>query len=198
MISLVAAVIGYLVGGLPTSDWLAQRIGLDLRTAGSGNPGANNALRVGGPRLGATILGVDVAKGVGCAALGAWMAGDAGTALAGIGAVLGQILNPYRRLRGGQGLAVATGSFLYALAVPALAGLFVVAVGTRVLGRTAPASLAALVAVTAVAAVGPFAPWGIESRAWAVALAGGAAGVIAPKQVTRLTRPDRPPRSRRA
>src|SRR5690606_27985836 len=63
-----ALVVGYLVGSAPTADWLARRRGIDLRSTGSGNPGTNNALRTGGPRLAAS--GAQGVVGPGVAASG--------------------------------------------------------------------------------------------------------------------------------
>lgn len=73
---LLSPIVGYLIGSLPTAEWLGRLIGVDLRDEGSKNPGTNNALRLGGPAL---------------AALG----GDVGAVLAAIGAALGNVYNMY-------------------------------------------------------------------------------------------------------
>ena len=56
---LAAALLGYLLGSLPSAD-LARRVSgrsdVDLRTTGSGNPGATNAATVLGARWGAAVL----------------------------------------------------------------------------------------------------------------------------------------------
>ncbi|MCZ6727428.1 MAG: glycerol-3-phosphate acyltransferase, partial [Acidobacteria bacterium] len=60
----IAVLASYLIGGLPFSSWLVRwSTGADVRLLGSGNPGATNALRVGGVRVGLATLVLDVAKG---------------------------------------------------------------------------------------------------------------------------------------
>ncbi len=41
-----AAILGYLIGSLPTAEWLGKLVAIDIRRQGSMNPGANNALRL--------------------------------------------------------------------------------------------------------------------------------------------------------
>ena len=60
---LVAAILAYLIGSFP-SGFIAGRIcGVDLRTAGSNNIGATNALRVLGKKWGYTVFAADAFKG---------------------------------------------------------------------------------------------------------------------------------------
>ncbi|MEX2423773.1 MAG: glycerol-3-phosphate acyltransferase [Acidimicrobiia bacterium] len=195
MTGALAFVLGYVMGGTPTADWIAQRRGIDLRAQGSGNPGANNALRVGGKWLAATILTVEIVKGIVCVGTGAFVGGEAGMALAGMGAALGNVLNPYRSLRGGQGLGISAGVLIAALPLAAGTGIVVIAIVARIVRWTAPATLAALVAIVATARWSPVNPWwGIESREWATLLTIGLAATLAPKQLRRLTRSGRPSR----
>lgn len=97
MTSALALVAGYLLGGVPTTDWLATRRGVDLRGRGSGNPGANNALRLGGRGLAATVLAVEIVKGIVCVGVGASVGGEGGMAVAGVGAALGMCSTPTGR-----------------------------------------------------------------------------------------------------
>jgi glycerol-3-phosphate acyltransferase PlsY len=64
MASLVAILIAYLLGSIPTG-YLAGRLlkGIDLRRVGSGSTGATNVLRTLGPAPAAAVLTVDLAKG---------------------------------------------------------------------------------------------------------------------------------------
>lgn len=193
MTGVVAFVAGYLVGGLPTADWLAARSGIDLREEGSGNPGANNALRLGGRRLAAQVLGIEGAKGVVCVAIGGLIGGDVGVVAAGTAAVAGNILNPYRGLRGGQGLAIAAGILLAATPIAGAVGIATIAVVARLVHATAPAALVALMAVIATSGFAPVAPWGLMSRQEAVWLTCLMAVVIAPKQIGKIRSAFRPP-----
>jgi acyl phosphate:glycerol-3-phosphate acyltransferase len=107
----VAFVAGYVVGALSPATMLARRRGVDLATAGSGNPGATNAGRVLGRRAGVVVGLLDAAKGaVPAAAFGAadYRAG----LLAGLAAVIGHISSPFLRGRGGRGVATSAGAIL--------------------------------------------------------------------------------------
>lgn len=151
----LAALAGYLIGSIPTASGLGRLWGVDLRRTGSGNPGANNAMRLGGPVLAATVLLVELAKGLGAVRIGQSLEGDLGAVLAAIGAVAGNVYNAWYRMRGGKGLAISAGVLLGtapALLVPALAILLVVVIPTRSSGL---ASLAAIVTLD----VGAFTWW---------------------------------------
>ena len=112
---VVAALLGYLLGSLPSAD-LASRLStrgrVDLRAAGTGNPGATNAAKVLGARWGAAVLVVDIAKGVGAGFARSALGGDAGALLAAALVIAGHILPPWSRFRGGKGVATAAGSCL--------------------------------------------------------------------------------------
>ncbi|MGY8866386.1 MAG: glycerol-3-phosphate acyltransferase, partial [Methylophagaceae bacterium] len=62
---IAAIVAAYLIGSLSSAIILCKLAGLpDPRSEGSGNPGATNVLRIGGKKLAATVLLIDVVKGV--------------------------------------------------------------------------------------------------------------------------------------
>lgn len=108
---LLAAVVGYLVGSVSPATVLARARGVDLRTVGSGNPGATNAGRAFGRRAGFVIALLDVLKGLLPAAL--FGIGDPRAGLvAGVFAVLGHVTSPFLRGRGGKGVATAAGAIL--------------------------------------------------------------------------------------
>jgi acyl phosphate:glycerol-3-phosphate acyltransferase len=60
----VKILIAYLLGTLLGSLILGRLRGVDIRSMGSGNAGATNALRTQGKLFGFLVLSVDVAKGV--------------------------------------------------------------------------------------------------------------------------------------
>jgi len=107
----VATVAGYLVGAVSPATLLARRRGVDLATAGSGNPGATNAGRVLGRRAGVLVGLLDVAKGALPAAAFGLAASRAGL-VAGFAAVIGHISSPFLRGRGGKGVATSAGAVL--------------------------------------------------------------------------------------
>jgi glycerol-3-phosphate acyltransferase PlsY len=109
-----AAVLGYLTGAVPVAD-LAARLaggGADLRSAGSGNPGAANAMAVLGPRWGYAVLVADVAKGAVASAAGRRVAGDLGAHVGGTAAVAGHCWPVTAGFKGGKGVAASVGQCL--------------------------------------------------------------------------------------
>jgi glycerol-3-phosphate acyltransferase PlsY len=113
---LSAAVgIGYLLGTFPTAVLVARRTAsdIDLRTAGTGNPGAANALNVLGPRAAVAVMAGDIAKGAAACGLGAVVAGPAGAHLAGTASVTGHCYPIWTGFRGGgKGVAASVGQCL--------------------------------------------------------------------------------------
>ena len=115
----VAALTGYLLGTFPTADvvsrYAARRDGLglvDLRQAGTGNPGALNAAKTLGWKWGALVLAGDAVKGALASAAGRVLAGDNGVYAAGSGAVVGHCAPVWSGFRGGKGLATSAGTSL--------------------------------------------------------------------------------------
>ena len=120
--SVIILIGAYLIGSLSSAIILCKLAGLpDPRSQGSGNPGATNVLRFGGKKLAATVLILDVVKGilpvVIVIALGMSETWIAATALA---AFLGHLYPIFFQFQGGKGVATALGGFL-ALS-PMLAG----------------------------------------------------------------------------
>jgi acyl phosphate:glycerol-3-phosphate acyltransferase len=138
---VIAFVAAYLWGGIPTADLIARSRDIDLRAAGSRNPGANNALRLGGKGLGAVVLVVEVFKGLLAARVGAWLAGDAGMAASSVGALAGNVFNPYYRGRGGKGLGITAGLTLGAWPTFLPAALAISAAGFIFTRRSGHATL---------------------------------------------------------
>ena len=182
MSTLLAALAGYLVGSLPTAGALARLRGIDLRAEGSGNPGANNALRTGGPVLAGTVLAVEAAKGYLAVWLGGTIADDTGAVAAGIAAVAGNVFNVWYRFRGGKGLGISLGVLAGAwpLAIPPV---LVVMVATVLITRSAGlAALAAIATLLALSLIWPTTGWptgGVEPGPGLTALAAGMAATMA-------------------
>ncbi len=112
---IVSAIgVGYVLGTFPTADLVARRAGggVDLRSAGSGNPGSANALQVLGARAGATVLAGDIGKGALACAAGALVAGPVGAHAAGTASVIGHCYPVWNGFRGGKGVATSVGQCL--------------------------------------------------------------------------------------
>ena len=113
---LVAAMAGYVLGTVPSADTVSRVAGgsrVDLRAAGSRNPGALNSARLLGIRHGRAVLVADVAKGYASCAIGRGIAGDLGAHVAGVSAVAGHCYPAWNGFAGGKGLATSFGQVLY-------------------------------------------------------------------------------------
>lgn len=141
---IVWAVIGYLLGSIPSGILLARAFRLgDLRRVGSGNIGATNVLRTGSKTAAAATLLLDAAKGAVAVLLARWLAGGDAAQLAGLLALLGHCFPVWLGFRGGKGVATFLGVML-ALAWPV--GLFCCATWLATALVTRISSLSALVA----------------------------------------------------
>lgn len=188
---IAALIVGFLIGSLPTADLLARSRGVDLRRAGSGNPGAANALGVGGRSLATAVLALDLVKGASAAVLGWSWGGEGGAAAAGVAAILGQVRNPWFRGRGGKGLAVTGGTMLVVWPTGVLPVLPVIAVGSRLAGSAAGSliAIAALVGAAVTWAIRDWAmAWGITADDRLVWYSIGVAAIITPKFLAGLRR----------
>ncbi|HET7313711.1 glycerol-3-phosphate 1-O-acyltransferase PlsY [Salinisphaera sp.] len=113
VIAIIAAVIAaYVIGSLSGSLLLGPLFNqADLRTGGSGNAGATNALRAGGRGYGLAVLIFDMVKGAVAAGLvpillhtyGPW------PFVCGIVAILGHVYPVFYGFRGGKGAATCIG-----------------------------------------------------------------------------------------
>lgn len=111
---LAASAIGYLFGTVPSSDLVTRCVGLrvDLRSEGTGNPGAANAAAVLGKKIGFAVMLADIAKGVVAGRVGRRVAGPVGVHVASTAAVVGHCLPVWNRFRGGKGVATSVGQVL--------------------------------------------------------------------------------------
>ncbi len=103
------------MGATPYSWLLAKLVvGVDLRTVGSGNPGATNLYRTAGLAWGLCGLMLDVAKGAAAVLAAKWIAPGvvALPVVAAAAAIGGHIWTPFLRFRGGKGVATTAGAFL--------------------------------------------------------------------------------------
>ncbi len=111
----IAALAGYLIGTMPSAD-IATRLADssidDLRSAGSGNPGALNTATVLGTRWGAAVLAADMAKGAAAGAIGRSIAGPTGAYVAATASIAGHIVPVWSRGKGGKGVATSAGACL--------------------------------------------------------------------------------------
>jgi glycerol-3-phosphate acyltransferase PlsY len=153
---IIVAVCAYLLGSIPFGYVVAKLKGIDIRSVGSGNIGATNAMRVLGKPAGIFVLVMDALKGfVACAFIPLlvynWLAPHYSglftyfqnepaefqmrfKVIAGICAVLGHNYTCWLKFKGGKGIATSAGVYI-ALAPWALLIALVVFILAVVLTR---------------------------------------------------------------
>lgn len=138
---LLAKLIGcYLIGGIVGSLVLGKLRGVDIRTLGSGNAGATNALRTQGKAFAIGTALIDFGKGVFAAAVIAplgWSSGGALTLIetqlaCGLAAALGHCYPLLHGFRGGKGAGTLFGmlAWLFPLVALVMLGLWLLVLGT--------------------------------------------------------------------
>ena len=113
MTYLLSAIIGFLLGSIPTAYLIIKRAkGIDITEAGSNNVGAMNSYRVSkSKRLGLLVMLIDIGKGYLSVLATKYIFGDIFIypAIAAIFAVFAHCFNPWLGFKGGRGLATAAG-----------------------------------------------------------------------------------------
>ena len=118
MIRTTVALVGsYLLGSVPTAYLLVKRFKrVDVRSVGSGNVGATNAMRVGGTWMGLAVFLIDAGKGLAAVLLIApWLVHPLTPAVrlgCGLAAILGHVYPVFLQFRGGKGVATTIGVLL--------------------------------------------------------------------------------------
>jgi len=110
---VVAVVVGYLVGAVPSGVLIGRLRGVDPRDSGSGRTGTTNAIRALGLRWAAAVAVMDVAKGIVAVIVGNALGADPWCgALAGVAAVVGHVRSLFIGFHGGRGVATGAGAML--------------------------------------------------------------------------------------
>jgi glycerol-3-phosphate acyltransferase PlsY len=144
---ILTALAAYLLGSIPFGFLAAKAKGIDIRSVGSGNIGATNAMRVLGKPIGITVLVLDVAKGFVAVKFLPPLIWDWGAphdsglflyfhelsvehqmkffVLAGVLAVLGHNYTCWLKFKGGKGIATTAGVYLALAPWALLVGLVV-------------------------------------------------------------------------
>lgn len=171
---VVVSVAAFVLGAVNPATILARILGVDLRHAGSGNPGATNAGRVLGARWGVVVGLLDVLKGLVPVLFVDHFLGMVPALCVGLAVVLGHIWSPFLRGQGGKGVATSLGAILavqpwFALVMVALFGLLVWRL-RWVAGASISVSLVLLLLGAASAL--RWVPWGSpETGLWCVVVA---------------------------
>jgi glycerol-3-phosphate acyltransferase PlsY len=113
VLSIVAAVVAFVVGAIPFGVLVSRAFyGTDIRSSGSGNIGAANALRTLGKRGAIAVLVLDALKGFAPALAFAALGGPVPAAVAAVASVAGHCWSPFLRFKGGKGVATFLGAVI--------------------------------------------------------------------------------------
>ena len=102
---LLVAIAAYLLGSFSTGILVANKLGHDIRSEGSKNTGASNALRVLGLKGGAIVFLGDFIKASIAVMIGHLMLGMNGAIVGGLCVVLGHNWPIFFGFKGGKGIA---------------------------------------------------------------------------------------------
>lgn len=168
---VVKAVLSYLLGSVVGSLLIQQlRGGVDIRSLGSGNPGATNALRTQGKAVAFWVLVIDLGKGwIATGLIAAW-AIPAVTpaepewqiwcaAVCGIAVMLGHVYPVWYGFRGGKGVATLVGAVAGISAWLLVPMILTWLVAVILFGYVGLGSILAATAVAVSIAVGRLRPW---------------------------------------
>lgn len=166
---LLCAVIAYLLGSFSTGILVASKLGHDIRSEGSKNTGASNALRVLGLKGGAIVFLGDFLKAAIAVLIGRFLLDLHGAMIAGLCVVLGHNWPVFFGFKGGKGIACSAAVVLLTFWWQGLAGILIclaVIYFTRYISLGSMTMLAVFFILVTLTA--PFWPYGI----WALALLG--------------------------
>lgn len=145
---LLSAAVSYLTGSISSAVIISKIFyGTDIRSSGSGNAGATNALRVLGKKAGAAVFLFDFFKGI-LAVLFAKMLVTFFAAdyicipAAGFFVQLGHVFPIFFGFKGGKGVATAAGS---AMAIMPLTALILLALFAAIVILSKTVSLASVI-----------------------------------------------------
>ena len=171
---ILTALGAYLLGSIPTGFLVAKAKGIDIRSVGSGNIGATNAMRVLGKPAGILVLLADALKGWLACFLAflicshfcsdyyngirsysnttsdfehAFALLSRVTVIAGICAVLGHNYTCWLKFKGGKGIATTAGVFLALAPWALLIALIVFILAVLVTRYVSVGSIAAAIAL---------------------------------------------------
>lgn len=132
---VLCSLLGYFIGNINAAYIISKIRGFDIRSKGSGNAGASNAMIVMGKKAGAITMAADIGKAIVACLLAGYLFPDIRSAkiLCGVFCILGHMFPVLMNFRGGKGLASLAGMilaydpliFAVLLAVEAVIGLAV-------------------------------------------------------------------------
>lgn len=128
----LVAIIAYLLGNFSSAYLLGMIFKKkDIRSYGSGNAGATNALRVFGKEIGIIALVSDVLKGLIAVYIGGLILGEQGKLISALFVVVGHNWPVFLSFKGGKGIATSLGAIALlhwpTIAITAIIGILFIA-----------------------------------------------------------------------
>ena len=163
---VLAGAVGYLIGSVNPAAIVARIFHVDLRSTGSGNPGATNVGRALGPRWAVLVGALDILKGFVPAVLFGYLGGQTAGEVAGLAAVLGHITSPFLKGRGGKGVATTLGAILGVTPLLALPVLAAFGIGLAIWHRVGLGAVLGAVMLVVSAIVAYAAGWLDQADMW--------------------------------
>jgi len=158
-VSDLMPLFAYLLGSIPVG-WIVARLFFktDIRSKGSGNIGATNALRQFGTTVGLIVLLLDMSKGIIAVLLAKSIYGS-GTmmvVICGLLAILGHVFPIWLKFKGGKGVATAAGVFIALTPISLLIALLVFIVVVAITRYVSLGSIMAALSLLAVNVISIF------------------------------------------
>lgn len=166
----VAGVLGFFVGSFSPATMIATLRHVDLHQ-GSGNPGATNVGRVLGVRWGVAVGILDILKGLLPTMLALWLTDRYTAYVVGLACVLGHVLSPFLKGRGGKGVATSLGAVIAVFPWFALVMLVVFGLILWLTRWMAGSSIAAAGALGLYAGFAPLPEPVAAGRLWGICIA---------------------------
>lgn len=149
----------YFLGSIPVG-WIVARLFFktDIRSKGSGNIGATNALRQFGTAVGLIVLLLDMSKGIIAVLLAKSIYGSGAmmVVICGLLAILGHVFPIWLKFKGGKGVATATGVFIALTPISLLIALLVFIVVVAITRYVSLGSIMAALSLLAVNVISIF------------------------------------------
>ena len=159
---LIVGLVGYLIGSIPAGYLAGKLAGIDIRTVGSGNPGATNVVRTLGKRYGYPVFLFDFIKGILAVKVSALIHGNgAGWTIdsdllgivGGTCSVIGHSYPIWLRFKGGKGVATSGGVVIALMPWVALIAGLVWIIMFQVFRYVSLASIVAVLSMPIAAAI---------------------------------------------
>jgi acyl phosphate:glycerol-3-phosphate acyltransferase len=165
----IKALLSYLLGSIVGSLLIGGFRGVDIRSMGSGNAGATNALRIQGKKVALLVLVIDLGKGwLATGAIAPWTLPFVPPAapdwliwsapLCGIAVMLGHVYPLWYGFRGGKGVATFVGAVLGIAAWLVIPLMLTWLAAVILFGFVGLASILAVIAVGIAIAVSQMSP----------------------------------------